>query len=430
MNLTNLSLLLNNFPMLKARRVLNAIDKISVDNFEAYIEGKKNDIVAFHLKNNPFYQTLGIKENWKWDDLPVLTKHDIQINIEDRLSKNVKHIYIGKTSGSTGNPFYFAKDKFCHALTWANIETCFSAHGLYGEKQARFYGIPKDKKGYYSARIKDFFLNRYRFNVFDLSDEAFNKWVQEFSTNKYVYLNGYTTVLISFAKYLRVKGLVLNTLCPTLKSCVVTSEMCFNEDKILMEEFFGVKVVNEYGASELDLIAFQNKQYEWLLNTQTLFIEILDKHNQPVKEGEMGRVVATSLYNKANPFIRYDLGDSAIIEKVNSKKIILKKLLGRNEDLVKLPSGKIAPGLTLYYVTKSIMEKNFFIKEIKVIQIKLDTFDIEYTSQYELSTQQKTEIEHALFKYLEPNLKLNFIQKSVLERSNSGKLKQFTSLIK
>lgn len=31
----------------------------------------------------------------------------------------------------------------------------------------------------------------------------------------------------------------------------------FEEDKVLLEKQFGVRVINEYGASELDLIAFQ-----------------------------------------------------------------------------------------------------------------------------------------------------------------------------
>ena len=42
-----------------------------------------------------------------------------------------------------------------------------------------------------------------------------------------------------------------------------------------------VPVVNEYGASELDLIAFQNQNGEWQVNSETLFVEILDDENEP-----------------------------------------------------------------------------------------------------------------------------------------------------
>jgi phenylacetate-CoA ligase len=39
-------------------------------------------------------------------------------------------------------------------------------------------------------------------------------------------------------------------------------------------------IINEYGASELDLIAFQSRNTEtkgeWEINSETLFVEILD----------------------------------------------------------------------------------------------------------------------------------------------------------
>jgi len=416
--------------MFKAKKKLNQLEKFSDLEFDKFIESKKKEIVNFHLTNNSFYQNLVKSKDWTWEMLPVLRKQDIQVDLEKRLSKNVRNIYIDKTSGSSGNPFYFAKDKFCHALTWANIEKCFSQHNLYGKKQARFYGIPKIKKEYYLARVKDFFLNRYRFDVFDLSEEALDNWIHKFSKSKYIYLNGYTTVLVFFAKHLKSKNLVLKDICPSLKSCVVTSEMCVIEDKKLMEDAFGVNVINEYGASELDLIAFQNRQNEWILNTNTLFVEILDSENKPVKDGEMGRMVITSLFNKANPFIRYDIGDSGSLEYINAKKIILKELIGRNEDIVQLPSGKKAPGLSFYYVTKSIMEDSSFIKEIKVIQKTLNSFEIQYVSALTLQVDQEQKIKQALFDYLEPNLEITFNRLTSLVRSKSGKLKQFTSLLK
>jgi phenylacetate-CoA ligase len=40
------------------------------------------------------------------------------------------------------------------------------------------------------------------------------------------------------------------------------------------------------------------------------------------------------------------------------------------------------------------------------------------------------DIENALYEYLEPNLEVTFHRFDQLKRSKSGKLKQFTSLIK
>jgi phenylacetate-CoA ligase len=140
--------------------------------------------------------------------------------------------------------------------------------------------------------------------------------------------------------------------------------------------------------------------------------------------------VITSLYNKAHPFIRYDIGDIGILdEKSTWKKPIFKKLIGRTNDVAILPSGKKSPGLTFYYVTKSIIEDDGNVKEFIVKQTKLDTFEIEYVSENELHSNQIHEIEKAIRLYLEDNLNFVFTRKDKLQRSKSGKLKQFQSML-
>jgi phenylacetate-CoA ligase len=253
----------------------------------------------------------------------------------------------------------------------------------------------------------------------------------KFEQKPFDYINGYTSSIVLFAKFLQQKNIVLKAVCPTLKCCVVTSEMLFDDDKLLLEKQFGVPVVNEYGASELDLIAFQNPDGEWQVNSETLFVEILDDKNNVLPYGQEGRVVITSLYNAAHPFIRYDIGDVGILdEKSTIKKPILKQLIGRTNDVAVLPSGKKSPGLTFYYVTKSIIEDDGNVKEFVIKQTKIDTFDIEYVSQNELTPNQIQNIEKAITTYLENGLTFTFTRKEKLERSKSGKLKQFVSLLK
>jgi len=257
------------------------------------------------------------------------------------------------------------------------------------------------------------------------------KILLKFQQKKFDYLNGYTSSIVLFAKFLQQKNILLKTICPTLKCCVVTSEMLFDDDKELLEKQFGVPVINEYGASELDLIAFQNPEDEWQVNSETLFVEILDDQNNVLPYGKEGRIVITSLYNKAHPFIRYDIGDVGILdEKSTLRKPILKKLIGRTNDIALLPSGKKSPGLTFYYVTKSIINDDGNVKEFVIKQTKIDTFDIEYVSENELTSDQIQNIEKAITTYLEPDLNFTFTRKTILERSKSGKLKQFVSLVK
>ena len=428
-----LTLKLSGFPIKEAKKHLQKIQEIPEDRYEAYIIEQRQRIVKYHLEHNSFYKSF-IDENSveKWEEIPIMQKNDLQIPLNDRLSNGftTKNCYINKTSGSSGHPLIFAKDKYSHALTWAEIIDRFGWFGIDFNKsyQARFYGIALDFFNNRKERLKDFLSHRFRFAIFDLSEEKLEKYFAQFKTKKFQYINGYTSSIVLFAKYLKSKNIVLTEVCPTLKQCVVTSEMLFEKDKKLLNKWLGVPVINEYGAAELDLIAFTNLKDEFIVNSETLYVEILDEYNKAVPKGKSGKIVITSLYNKANPLIRYEIGDTGVLSEYSTlKSPILEELIGRTNDIAILPSGKIVPGLTFYYVTKSVIEEDGNVKEFIIEQTSLDTFKVIYCSEKELDLNQKNNVKKALYNYLENNLTLNFERVQVLERNKRGKLKQFVS---
>lgn len=434
MSLFNFSLRVNGFPIKEAQKQLQQIQAVPEVDYTAFILEKRNEIVAYHLSNNTFYQEFVGTTLPDWNALPVLTKADLQRPLQERLSSGFtpKNCYVNKTSGSSGHPFVFAKDKACHALTWAEIMDRFGWFDIDFNTtlQARFYGTPLDTFGYQKERLKDWLSSRYKFPIFDLSDAKLASFLGHFRSKKFEYINGYTSSIVLFAKYLKREEITLCTVCPTLRYCIVTSEMLFDSDKVLMQEAFGVPVINEYGASELDLIAFTNAQDEFIVNSETLFVEILDAQNQPVPHGMEGRIVITSLYNKAHPLIRYDIGDTgSFTEESTLKNPVLKTLIGRTNDVATLPSGKTVPGLTFYYVTKSVIEDDGNVKEFIMEQLALDHFKIVYTSERILTEAEEQKIKKALYRYLGNDLHLVFERVDILNRANRGKLKQFISKI-
>ncbi|WP_435135535.1 phenylacetate--CoA ligase family protein [Formosa sp. A9] len=429
----DLTLKLNGFPLTEAKQILKTIQTKDETEYASYLQKQRLFILNYHLKHNNFYKTFGqnIDSN-NWNSVPVMTKSHLQQPLKQRLSDGFtpKNVYVNKTSGSSGDPFIFAKDKFCHALTWAEIQDRFGWYSIdfNSSLQARFYGIPLDTVGYYKERLKDKLTKRYRFSIFNLSDSALQTCLEQFKAKPFDYINGYTSAIVQLAKYLQQKQIVLKSICPTLKCCVVTSEMLFPDDKILLEHAFGVPVINEYGASELDLIAFQNPKDIWQVNSDTLFVEILDEHNTPVPNGQEGRVVITSLYNKAHPFIRYDLGDIGMLSKTSTLQYpVLEKLIGRTNDIAILPSGKKAAGLTFYYITKAIIEDDGNVKEFVITQNSTATFTIDYVAKTLISEHKKEQIQAEIKRYLENGLTIHFNKHNVLQRSKSGKLKQFSS---
>lgn len=430
-----LSLKLNKFPINRAITRLKVIQTIPEANYENYLKGEREKIVKYHLKHNPFYhEFFGKTDFTSWEQVPVMKKADLQQPLGKRLSKNYtkKNAYVGKTSGSSGHPFIFAKDRFAHALSWAGFQDRYKWYGIDLNKslQARFYGIPLDFYGNIQERLKDRISLRRRFNIFDLSEQKMGAFLERFKRSNFDYLNGYTSAIVLFARYLNDKGLVLKELCPSLKICIVTSERLFENDKILIESAMGVPVINEYGASEVGLIAFEDENRHWIVNSEDLFVEILDENNQVLSPGNEGRVVITSLYNKAHPMIRYDIGDTGMLSSESTyKKPILEKLVGRTNDIARLSDGKVVPGLTFYYVTKTVIHDSGNIKEFVIIQTKTNEFKIDYVSEKELSNEERHEILKAIETYVGKNLIIQFERKEYLKRSPSGKLKQFTSLV-
>lgn len=423
------TLLLSGFPIKKAKKSFNGVQKLSSAEL-----AELN--FRFHSENNLFYRSflkLKQKEHIEnWNDIPVITKKDFQISIDEIITVGLKksELHVHNTSGSTGTPFYFAKDKFCHAMNWAEIDYHLLKHGINigASQQARFYGIPLSGIKYYKERLKDYLANRVRFPVFDLSDKKLNLVLNEFKRSKFEYINGYTSSLVIFAKFLIERNIVLKDICPSIKVVFPTSEVVDDIDRKTMERGFGVSVRNEYGAAELDILAFEDEDGDFVLNEETLFIEILDDDNQSVEAGIEGKVIVTSLYNKAMPFIRYELGDRAILSgKIKNGNRVLEKVVGRTNDIIKLPSGKISPGLTFYYISKKLLESGGRIKEFIIIQKAINTFLFKYVANEELSDLEKIEIQKAMDLYLEPGLICEFSQCEFIERTKAGKLKHFFS---
>lgn len=425
-----ISLKLKGFPVKNAAEEILRIQSFTKEEFIQWQENKKREIVDYHFKNNEFYKSkIGNSVPEKWEDLPILTKSDYQHSEKKLISKTIvkNDLYTGYTSGSSGHPFHYAKDKFAHAMTWALIKDRYKNFGLtLKSKQARFYGIPFERMDYIIERTKDFLSNRKRFPVFDLSDEMLGRFLNEFKRIKFEYVYGYTNSIVLFARYIIKNKFILKDICPTLKVCICTSENCTEEDKEIIFKAFNIPVVNEYGTSEVDLIAFEDFSGQWRLSEENVFMEILDEQGKRLTQGGEGRIILTALHNKAMPFIRYEIGDRAVIEP-DEKKIKIKKLMGGVNDIVKLPSGKQSSGVTFYFITRDVLEKSGVLKEFIIRQVSINKFIIDIVSTGEISNNEIKKLQRKMDMYLEPGLEIEINRVEKIERTKAGKMKHFHS---
>ena len=124
-----------------------------------------------------------------------------------------------------------------------------------------------------------------------------------------------------------------------------------------IERAFGCHVVNEYGASECMSIAYGCTE-GWLhVNADWVFLEPVDAEYRPVAPGKPSHtVLLTNLANRVQPVIRYDLGDSVMMNPepcACGSPLPAMLVEGRRDDVVSLhaPDGSVVRLLPLALTT-------------------------------------------------------------------------------
>jgi len=420
----------------KSKIELKQINSLSEEKFWELQLRKRDSILMHHLENSPWYKNYTKDINHSnWSEIPVIKKTDLQnYSSKEKPNKLFNNIYFANTSGSSGHPLLFWKNRECHSFAWAKIQISYEILGITQlDKEARFLGHIKDSyKTKYLELLKDKFLNRFRFDVFNISEDRLMDYYNTFKKESFNYIYGYTNVIINFSKFIIKNKLPsLKEICPSIKVCIVTAEMCTEEDRNLIEKAFGISIYREYGSSETSIIAIENKKLKWEISTDRLWVEVVDENNNILPNGELGRIILTDLNNKVFPFVRYDIGDFGRINKINKHPyLLLNELSGRISDLIYLPSGKKAPGLTFYYISRTILEKTNNIKEFKIVQTAINKFKFLIISEKELRRKEKNELLKATYNYLEPGLKIEFEKIKEFEKCYSGKVQHFFSEIR
>jgi len=127
--------------------------------------------------------------------------------------------------------------------------------------------------------------------------------------------------------------------------------------RVGIEAAFGCPVVNEYGASECMSMAFGCNE-GWLhVNADWVLLEPVDDEFRPTPPGAPSRtVLLTNLANRVQPIIRYDLGDSVVVNPgpcACGSPLPAIEVEGRHDDVLAMaaPDGRIVRLLPLALTT-------------------------------------------------------------------------------
>jgi phenylacetate-CoA ligase len=276
-------------------------------------------ICEYAHKNFPFYQihwgkefnSNDLKKISDFSLLPQLSKDNLREFTEScrELKLLPKKCVVRKTSGSTGIPTTLYVDYGAYALSLGARFRCLRWHDIaMGSKEGRLWGSPSG--GSRSFKIREKLFNRFLLGAADFRRENLVDKLRLLIRFKPKYLYGYYSLLHRLQ--IEMKN---NSISPQeigVKNIIVTGEMTTNEERFRLGDAFGANIINEYGCSELDIIAFECPNKSLHVQADNIFLEVAKNKEVGIEDGD---VVVTDLNNVAMPIIRYALGDCATLSK-------------------------------------------------------------------------------------------------------------------
>lgn len=385
MNWLKLSLEFSGYKYRKAERFIGKLPVYDSDENAPYMESQCWDIYHFMKLNNEKYSSfIGDRSIKVWDDIPIMTKGVLKSDLEGWITKSYQKskLFHNHTSGSSsGQPFHIYKDKRCHGITWCEIVKMY--HELAGieigkDRYGRFMGIAPNSR-LVKTLIKDWFANRITYDTFQLGIGLYQKVTNDIRSRKIKYLYGYASAISGYARYLENNPSELENVCGELLAVIVTSEMCRDSDFQLIKRVFGIPVYNEYGCSEFGVLGVGSVSDKMEIRGRHLWIEVVDDMGKPLSPEIPGRIVVTSLFNFAFPFVRFDIGDIGAIS-VDGNKRYLTKLQGRSNEQFELANGTMISVLTIEFAIDQIYECCTGLMEYQLVFFSRDRCEFRYVS--------------------------------------------------
>jgi phenylacetate-CoA ligase len=175
----------------------------------------------------------------------------------------------------------------------------------------------------------------------------------------------------------------------TLRHLKTIGETVRADLRMRAKKVTGLEIEDNYSSQEAGTIAIQCPASGlYHVMSEALIVEVLNERWEPCQEGEIGRVVVSDLLNLATPLIRYDIGDYAEIGPPCScgrGLPTLKRILGRERNLVRLPDGSRNWPLVGFHHYDAVAP----IRQYQLVQHNIDEIEFKLVTDQELTTEQE-----------------------------------------
>jgi len=406
---------------------------LSPEELQALQRRRLRSLLAYAYMYVPYYQRVFDEVGFRADALesdpesfwkiPPVSKATMREHPEEFITTEAARregISPSATSGSTGEPFVFWEDH--HFQDYANANT-FRHHTWCGWQpgQLRVYlwGIPFGVtfKRRVWDQVRDLTWGRTFVNAFNLSDETMSRLAALIRRRRPKLLHGYVSALHLFARFVRENG------CNDVKVPAVytSAEVLYPHQREYIEETFDCEVFNRYATHEVGGIACECEKHTGMhISTETNYVEILHEDNVPVKDGEAGNVVVTSLTNYVFPFIRYRFEDIGCMSTrpcpCGRGQPMLGAIEGRHNDMFKTRDGR-----TVLWGIDRPFKTMQGVRKFQFVQKSLDYVVVRVVKDGPMSQAQRAEVEQTLKIALGDHVKIDFEFPDEIPVGRSGK---------
>ncbi len=368
------------------------IELKSTGEIKLFQEEKLRELMAYVAKNSPFYQNRFQEKNIQYQDIktledltkiPVTTKNDLQKHNDDFISVDRSKIidYV-TTSGTTGTPVFFGlTDKDLDRLAY-NEAISFACSNVTPDDTIQLM-TTIDRR--FMAGLA-YFLGARKLSAGIIRVGAGIPELQWDSILKFkpTYIIAVPSFLLKLIEYAERNDIDVNK--SSIKGAICIGESLKTQDFSLnklskkIKDKWYINLFSTYASTEMGT-AFAECEYQQggHHHPELIIVEILDENNQPVKNGETGELVITTLGVEAMPLLRFKTGDVVQAHheacKCGRNTLRLGPVVGRKEQMIKYKGTTIYPP-AMYDLLGDFPEIKSYVIEINNNEIGTDNITI------------------------------------------------------
>jgi phenylacetate-CoA ligase len=238
-------------------------------------------------------------------------------------------------------------------------------------------------------------------------------------------LLSYSTNLVALAGLFEERGLTL----PELKAIQSISESLDAESQARIERVFGVPVRDVYTCQEAGYLASRCPESSlYHVHAESALVEVVDEEGRPCRPGERGRVLITTLRNFQSPFIRYEIGDYAIVGgdcPCGRGLPTLERIEGKERPFFILPDGRRKHTSTLPMPISKLPG----VRQYQILQEAVDRVAVRIVPGAAWEDASRETIRRLIHDFFEAPIQVDVETVDSLERTAGGKLSCVATLV-